>query len=503
MTGSGGKSGGMFGRLPQSYRRAGVDGAAGAISAAADRAFADLERLTRQVLQSRFLDHANDLDDVSRLAALFQLGPWPEEELEPFRNRVRTMARLYLQGAATATGMLEALGAAFDLTLAAVTIPGSGGNDAFTTSAEYRLQGPDGGRTAVASVVDLPPVSRAQDVPLPEWSIANNLYGELPGYAPDGTFRPGAGMDPVVDIHAGGEPFALPVLVQHDLRRFILVNRLLPPGAAVRVDLTARTVTDIGAVPSWSGSLTLGGAAAPDLLFGSAGLTDDGTAGHLSGVDADAIAQRPYHLLRWNRNVRAEENLPEVPGEPGSMGQVPGDGLPWVPLVPIGQSRWSLQKGVGGSGEPPSIGIPSQAENLRVVPLDGTEAPLRVVFGWTGRRLGTFTIRFDPGQLWNGDPADAAEQARRESRAARGFGWLKEQVERLKLAGIVYLDQSELAPKLEAPAVPEAGTAEFVLWDRVEQTETLRVYAAFPTLAKTLAEKLVLQDAVTVEVTKE
>lgn len=476
----------VFRHLPDVYRRAGRESTpAYALLGAAGTICADLEIRTRQVLASRFLHHLNDLDDAERLSALFQLAPWPEEDLDEFRFRVQHTAAIYLRGAATARSILELVGAACE----ARVDPESVARSEQKTSGELVRRAGTGRFTA--TVEDAPPAWHERVVEPASgwaWEIENRTYATLD---PDEAKR--TYPEPVVDIEAGDRPVVLPVLVQRPLRRLFLVNRVIPPGSAIRVDLRDMTVTHLRGAAALLGSVTLSDGRQPDLLFGTGGLIGDPLANQLSGPDV-----RTFHVLRWSPNFRRGEGIPVVPGVPKGAAPpdpVPIANIPLPPLLGFGRTHWRLMAGRNLAGEIPDLDEPLPSGDLRVAPLSQSNAPARVRFRWRGGKIGTFTVRFPEQQLADG-PDPQAPMAHRAQ-------WLKEQIERIKPAGVIYLEQG--APELaaEPPGREEDWSPALHLWDAVWPADTHTAAVKPAPRNKAMPDEVIAGDKLTLTVREE
>ncbi|HWI61734.1 MAG TPA: hypothetical protein VNT75_07855 [Symbiobacteriaceae bacterium] len=421
------KDDGVFRHLPPLLRKAGQDTPAWPLARMLARTLNDLERTGRDVLQAHFLDDALDLIDLEKLAALYRLTPWLDEDLKAFRARVKLMISVYLRGAATADRMLTVAAAAAGTEVAEVTRP-----DRFTTmglfTAAFR-----------AAVVDLPPVMQkvvidaAPDGKL-EWQIENDLYGMPGGWTPDGWMED-VWPSPVVEIEAGAHDVWFPILVQRGLRRLVLVNRMLPAGCRVRVDLVTHTLLHVGGPPAVPTGLIVPPAEAggPNLIYGTGALLgESGVSGHPQVV--------PAHVLKWYRpeDVIIGSDQPLAPGPKGAIAEPPAQ-LSWPSLLGDGTSQWRLLVGENANGGAfaPNQLIP--LAQVRPVPPTPTTGPKQVTFLWEGRQLGTFTLVIDPARLAQGRRA-----------------WLEEQLQRLKLAGVLYVpwEKTTLSLALVSGALP-------------------------------------------------
>lgn len=483
----------VFRRLPAPYRKAGKETAAFALARAAGLSLDGLERLSRQVLQAHYIDHLGDLDDAERLAALFELAPWPEEDLAEFRFRVKLVARIYLEGAATSRQMLQMIGAASDSELTEVTGPERESNDRYTTAGKFQRRVAHEA-TFSASVVDDPLVLQEVVVEPPSgfvWTVTNNSYDDPGGLDPDGKVIAPTYPEPIVDIVAGDHPVAVPILTQRDRRRLVLINRFIPPGATLRVDLRTLTISDIAGPATLEGPVRYNGEAVP-LLFGTGGLVDQPEEGRLTDPGVGPEKARPFHLVRWNKVAWQGEAIPAVPGAPGSTNPVPLMKMPWPPLLGFGLSHWRLLAGVTPQNQVPALDEILTHLAVRPIPCTGARAPAKLTFRWIGRRLGTFTLIFSEQQLRDG-PVPGQPMPHR-------VAWLRQQVERLKLAGVIYIEQALAKATLPAGAVEPPTLA---LWDMAPAGDGASQSIQHVSRSVPFAETTVLGDAVAVSVTKE
>ncbi len=485
----------VFRHLPDAYRRAGTATIAHLLSRTTADALQVLDRHGKQVMQSRFLDHLADLDDAERLAALFALVPWPEEDLSEFRYRVRQMTRIYLAGAATAQSMLEVVGAATDSAIAQIVLPEhaaeEGGvlNDRFTTTGimERRV---DQAERFEARVIELPPIKQSHVIDAASgylWEIDNATYAD-----PGDFFTPPTYPEPVVLITAGEHPVTLPILVQRDLRRFVLINRFIPPGATLKVDLEKHEVHDVTGPATLQGPVMINDEPAPNLIYGTGGIAGDIRAYRLTDPPPRQDAARPFHVVRWNKQYRTGHDIPLVPGPPGTSDPVPIANIPWPPLLGIGLSRWRLLVGVNQHGLVPTLDETIDINQVRPVPATPQTGPAKIDFTWIGRRLATFTV-IVPEEHLCGGPAPAGKLKHRE-------GWLRDQIMRLKLAGVIYIEPSATALMPEAdPGASEEP--EISLWE--VSPATAEPEAGIQTVARKagMQETITLADTLSVTVT--
>lgn len=407
------KDDGVFRHLPPLLRKAGPDTPAWPLSRMLARTVNDLERTGRDVLKSHFLDDASDLIDLEKLAALYRLVPWLDEDLPAFRARLKLMIDVYVKGAATAPRMLTVAAAAAGGHVASVTRP-----DRFTTQALIEREA----GSLKAAVIDLPPVLRTLTVDAGptgrlEWTVANDLFKAPGDWTPDGVI-PDTWPDPVVDIEAGAVPVFFPMLVQRGLRRLVLINRMLPPGCRIRVDLVHHSVTDVSGPASVKTGLIVPPAEAggPEIIYGTGALLGE------SGIPIHP-AVPPAHVLRWYTQGEVDfgTDQPPVPGAKGTATPAPAV-LSWPSLLGDGTSQWRLLVGEDTLGLPLAPNRLLPLAQVRPVPPTAATGPQRVIFTWEGRQLGTFTLLIDPAQL-----------------AAGRRPWLDEQLGRLKLAGVLYV----------------------------------------------------------------
>ncbi|MEM7586320.1 MAG: hypothetical protein AAF560_23210 [Acidobacteriota bacterium] len=453
--------------LPQAYLRAGSRSAAHALTRALGRAVEELDRDAKKALRAHYLEDLNDLDDARRLAALLRLEPWPDEDLEAFRERLRTMARVALQGALNTRRLLKlvevACGARLEVDAAGqpavveprdvrtfpALLPGQRLlTDRFTTAAVLRHRAsadPDGeGEVFSVAVEDLPEVEHEAVIePAPGtgplgWSVENPLHGLI-----EDTFTsppsPPRSVDPRIRLLAGGSGLRLPVLVQHDLQRAVLINRIMRPGCVLEVDLVQRQLFELSPADAQSepGNLRFRHLPAPPLLFGTGAILGDSAL-------ARGPQDPPAHALRWylENELNPEAEAPLV-GDRAAP-----DNLPWPGLLPLGTSQWSLLSVELGTTAP-TLAI----EGLRLRPRRIGEGPSRIEMRWRGRRPGTFALRFEPRHL-----SRVGDKPRTYRRS-----WFFEQVDRLQLAGTVRVAPEELAPAVESSRVGALENFDLVL----------------------------------------
>jgi hypothetical protein len=470
--------------LPEAYRKGGRGTALYALTRALARALARLDRDLEAALKAHYLDQLQDLEDAARLGALLDEAPWRDETLPAFRRRLRRYAALVLAGGANAVRLLELVALAtgaevrerFGPRQAALhTLPT--GTDAyadrFTVAAvlEKPLPAPDlsptasGNTTAQPTPVPPPPavfIARVEDQPLqdftervepgPDGRLSWIVFNEAPFAPPDAflsdAFLPDAfGQDggaPVADhprltITAGAAPLAAPVLVQHEARRAVLINRVLPPGCVLELDLTdpaapallEHSPPDMRSMAGPVGATDAQGNAEP-LYFGTAAILD------LSRFAAPAGL--PPHWGRWYpaaeiapvADLAAAALAPDAPAPAR---------LPWPPLLPLGRSGWSLLAADWCAAAGP---VPIERLRFRHT---AANAPAAVALHWRGRLPGTFTVRFE--RRWC-SPAGAAALPERVQ-------WLEARIRRLVPAGSVYLPPERLAePCQDACGTPPA-----------------------------------------------
>ncbi|MDF2629566.1 MAG: hypothetical protein K0R39_3397 [Symbiobacteriaceae bacterium] len=429
----------IFRHLPPLLRKAGPETPAWPLSRMLVRTVSDLERTGKEVLRAHFLDDARDLVDLEKLGAVYRMSPWLEEDPAAYRARLKLMIGVYTKGAATAGRLLTVAAAAAGGEVTGLLYPQqhlwAGESpvklyltDRFTTYAFLQREADQFG----AAVVDLPPVLRTLTVDAApdgtlEWQVENDLFGSVGGWTPDG-WVDDTWPDPVIEIEAGAVPVPFPILVQRNLRRLVLVNRFLPPGCRVRVDLVNHVLTDVSGPASLMTGLIVPPAEAggPDLIYGTGALLgESAVSGH--------PAVPPAHVLRWYLpgKVLFGTDQPLVPGPLGAVVPAPGE-LSWPSLLGDGTSHWRLLVGAVLDGGPVAPNQLLPLAKLRAVLPTAATGPAKVIFTWEGRQLGTFTMLIDPARL---------PGARRP--------WLEEQIRRLKLAGILYLPWEETTLTLD------------------------------------------------------
>lgn len=412
----------VFRHMPAPYRRAGRGGpdseqtVLGLLTDGLQNALRVLDQHAKQLIFGAYLDQAPDLEDAQALAALYELAPWPDETLPDFQFRVAQMARICLAGPASATTLLQVVGLALGAAVeGSVHLPGEAGNDAQTTTALLQRQG-DPTRVYSAAVIDAPPVLARQTETLSgrsAWTIRNNLFRKFPYAAADGTDHPAVYPDPIIDITAVGADLTVPILFQRDLGRLILINRVIPAGATLRLDLSGASpaVTSVTGPACLPGPVRVDGGS-PALVYGAGEQLGRGVTGGL-------------RLVTWSEQTTAS-GLP-LPAP------VPGGPIPWSSLLGVGDSHWQLLTGCTQAGAAPAaaeLPLPS----LRPLPLAAARTAT-VSFYWYGRQPGTFTVQY--GDALTGEPpADVGP---------RRHAWLEAQLQRLKQAGLVYLPPEQLA----------------------------------------------------------
>ena len=436
--------------LPSVYRRAGSLTPAHGLAVALGRMLIDLERTAKDVLRAHHLEHANDLDDLKRLAAWFQLAPWPEEDREGFRTRIRRMAAVYREGAASAGRLLDVLAVTMGAEIATVDgkrmlfVPRYTQLEASALPAGAPLHAPWPEAGSVwASLVPSSPSPYAVYAIL-KVKVGDTVWGvpaallDLPKHrltislTPDESLGrlewkaapPYESLDddpdldtytnPIVTIWAPEDhAVSLPSLVQRDLRRAVLINRLIPAGGALQVDLNQFTLTDL--VEGKPSQPVLNDQ--PALLFGTGGTLGENRLGP---------APPPFRLLRWYTLSQLEPLF--AAGDPADLIDPTADGkLPWpnllTPLLPDREPvRWRLLLGNA------KLGLVNPTKATTVAKID---------FTMIGRRPGTFSLLYEDRWVLGTDEVKPLTH-----RAA----WLQEQIDRLKLAGVIHLRPDQIEP---------------------------------------------------------
>lgn len=360
----------VFMNLPYTYRRVGQGTPMHLVARALGALTSQLERDARGVLTAHSVVATEDLGDLERLAALYGLTPWQQEDAEAFRYRLLTTARVRLQGAATAKGILEMVGAAHNAELVTWVLPGHAVpeeartpttqfTDAYTTLGFFR-QRKSPFEPFLAKVVDMPPKAQGNPVRLTgiDFEINVGSYAE----ADAGQSLSG----PTFTLTAGQNGLNLPVLLNLDTGNLALINRLLPAGETLQVDLDAGTAEG-GSI----GPILVDGVAAPPVLYGSGAFLDR------EGEVTAAVLGRG-RLLQWQPVTYRGWDL-----KPGL-------------------TRWRLMRAVGPDGKKPAS--PVALEAIRLMPVSLSWVPAEMAVGWMGRRPGTFTMAFlqlnRPGAQW-------------------------------------------------------------------------------------------------------
>jgi hypothetical protein len=475
--------------LPSVYRRAGPATPAHGLAVTFGRMLVDLERIAQDVLRAHHLNNATDLIDLARLAAWYHLAPWPEEEKEAFRTRVRRMAAIYREGAANAERMLDLLAVAMGADIAdmqgrrAVFLPQLTWQEAQDEEAKpakdrrpshvpWPRAGSDwaylvpetrnvyatyaiftqmrGGATwgIPAALLEMP-LHRTSRRLQPDPALGRLEWQVQPPYRTlgDDPSQDTYG-DPVVTIYAPeGREVVMPILVQPDLRRAVLVNRKIPPGGAVQVNLDTLEVVDV------VGTSTIGRVTWPKLLFG---------AGSALGEHKLGQGPPPFRLLKWYKAANLRRSVPQ-PGDLAAWVANPEaeDGkLCWPPLLtPLSPAHrtvpWRLL-----------LADPSVSPAFNPIQPTPATTVAAIEFAMEGRRPGTFTLLYDEEWVLHGE--DGALRAHRAE-------WLQEQISRLKLAGVVYLPPSAVTESLNLPPAMPLGAAMRTLHESARMVDTVEM----------------------------
>jgi hypothetical protein len=245
---------------------------------------------------------------------------------------------------------------------------------------------------------------------------------------------------PSFTISAGAEPLVAPLIVQRDLRRVILLNRVVPAGSSVTFDGSTLRVEGGDAGPVRFDD------DAPDVLAGVAGSWASGGAAPSVWDDPSARTDdRAVFGDRWLR-LYAIAALALAEDDPvGAEAHLPLAAiLPWPWLMGAGDSHWAL---LAADLAPDAPATPWQHLSFApAAPVAGRAVDMR----WQGRRPASFTVRFPPERCSrSGAQADPVRRA-----------WFDEQVRRLKLAGVRYIRQEDTwrpAESLAASLEPAAG----------------------------------------------
>ena len=362
----------------------------------------------KALLASRYLSSVGDLGDANKLGQWFDQQAWPEENLAAFQQRVRTVAQIILQGATNAERMaaLARVACAADWVpepeteqnilgpRESVTEPGWWplrpsdpiSNDRFTTRAVFRRPSgsSDGGPnpSIPCSVEDMPWQRMQQDIPSPvdgDWRFAidNPLIGTPPDPHPNNSIA-AEPMAPAFVIRAGPDGFALPVIVQRQLRRAVLVNVRIPPHGAIAVDLLRQEVVPLENTIIERGILQQDGELVADLLFSAPILTDSSR--WEPGSD-------PGHFTQWVEDIDLAADGHAPTSQPI---QLP---LLWPELLPTGHSRWTILRGEWKPGQA------NELSHIRVRRCDKDHTPFAIRVVWDGRERATFTVRVPEVEL--------------------------------------------------------------------------------------------------------
>lgn len=397
--------------LPTALRRAGPGTAVYSLCSGLGVKIEALQRLGRRVLMSRFLDSVSDIADAQRLVQLFDLQPWEGEVLDAYRDRLQVLVPLYLQGALSAPRLLQLLAVAFKGTLTAVGLPNPFGlkgrpqNDAYTTTGELvALMPGESGPVAVpftAAVLDAPLLPRQEQTVQP--TLASGFMWELTNKDEVDAYQP------VIQITAGSNPVVAPILVQRDLRRFLLVNRVIPAGATLQVNMLTHKIREFGGSASSPGPVRTDDGQTPDLIYGAGGVVDD-----------PLMDSLPFPIVAWWTEPRQPE----------------------LPLVSAGTSHWRLLAPADRTGAPVAADDTVALGQMRTrVDADGGE-PAAITFRWqVERQYGAFSVVYrSPGQQdwWPSVPIPAGDWLDTQRR------WFDAQTRRLMPAGVQRLDPNQI-----------------------------------------------------------
>ncbi|MBK5926175.1 hypothetical protein [Rhodobaculum claviforme] len=388
------------------------------------------------VQRSRALAFFEDLEDGARLGALHDQAPWPGDTPDTLRARLKAVAALALSGAATAERMLRLVGIAAGADLRAAIGPR---RTYAVALAEARLSGTTGpgqtrgvfvrhadGSAFAADVLTAPArLHRAGIRPAPglgrgfAFGLHNPALASLPDLMQT---EPPLGPDPVFEI-AVSAPFGPFALIQRDLGRVVVVNRHLPAGGALRIDIARMRWEHLaGARTTTRGAAELHGTR-HDLLAGIAAIADDSV---FASAGADPSAGHALDL-RPRGGVAFTGALVDPVDRDAPL---PADApIPMPSLLGEGLSRWRLA----------ALDLSATTDVLRAPfrpVLQRAQISLSAV--WVGRRPGEFALRLPPGALAPG--ADDAAQGHRAD-------WLDRMVDRFRLAGCVRVPADLLADR--------------------------------------------------------
>lgn len=398
------------------------------------RADFDLEQLQR----SRSVAYFGDLSDGAALGALHDQTPWPEEDTESFRTRLRMVSVLALQGAATARRMLALIGlaASADLLAAFSYRPDdptySHSHNGLTQSGSIELgqtrglfAKPGGGTAFAADVLDAPLrlyTQAAEPLNRPEYvfELQNPAFKTLSGVLGDAErLYP----DPVFDFEAG-QPIGPFALIQVDPNRLthaprvIVVNRKMRAGERLTVDVAAlRWDHRDSQTPTSRSWITTQGE--KDSVY--AGLSEIASVQSLFDNEPSdpaagyALDVRGADHLDWT-GLLVDQMI-----DTGSIPQGAGTRLQMPALLGDGKTRWHVIE-----IHKPSDAAQTDILDARFTPLPRA-AKLRITARWAGRRAGEFALRFDETGL-------APDQS---GPLTHRVHWLNSMIDRFKLAGTI------------------------------------------------------------------
>ncbi|MFC5704142.1 hypothetical protein ACFPVX_22880 [Cohnella faecalis] len=404
----------IFRMLPSQFRKSDESSLIYQLCWALGFPLGGLDRLGRRVLKSRYLDSVSDIADAARLALPFGEPPWPQDTIDEYRERLQSYIPLFLQGALSAERIILLTALAYGGTADTIALPNPynlpdrPANEANVTTGRITAVVRDGsGKPSVvaftAAVIERPEQARQQYTVAP---TAEQSTWVIDG---DGSFSP------VIDITAGANPLVAPILAQRDTGFLLLVNRIIPPGGTIRIDTAASAVRDFGGSPSSDGPVLMPDGTAPPLLCGTGAILDDERSNKLSESDGT-----PLRLVHWSA-AKIES----------------------APLLPKGTSSWRLLQVARSNAESLAADVAPNAAEKGILVADLTTSfpdpagcPKSVTFRWDIAPIpASFTVAYR---------ADHQSSWYPEAPLAPNVSWLRNQINRLKPAGVAYLDPASV-----------------------------------------------------------
>ncbi|MGD2076747.1 MAG: hypothetical protein PVH18_00040 [Chloroflexota bacterium] len=114
--------------LPRIYRPYPLPSVLYTVASAAGTQMDEVDNLLSVLMQAHWVDYADKgsdrIHDLALMAALFDLAPRPDEDVETFRTHLKSYVRTYLEGSATVPGVLRLAASTLALSLEEELEPG-------------------------------------------------------------------------------------------------------------------------------------------------------------------------------------------------------------------------------------------------------------------------------------------------------------------------------------------------------------------------------------------